>query len=160
MSARVTSSRGFLCDSTLTRRETYLLVGDVFVSRTKTTARGRCWRPPRAPLLTSCGRQVDGISVQAAHALEPSLLTNWLVQAARRRSEQAYEVPAAVAIDELMVSFRSTARARRRLPLKPEGAGVKIPSIFAHYNLSYGGVDRHDGLVVPLPRMLPEDVLR
>ena len=98
--------------------------------------------------------------MQAAHALEPSLLTTWLVQAARRRSEQAYEVPAAVAIDELMVSFRSTARARRRLPLKPEGAGVKIPSIFAHYNLSYGGVDRHDGLVVPLPRMLPEDVLR
>ena len=98
----------------------YLFVGVVYVFSPKTTARGRCWRPPRAPLLTSCGRQVDGISVQAAHALEPSLLTNWLVQAARRRSEQAYEVPAAVAIDELMVSFRSTARARRRLPLKPE----------------------------------------
>ena len=100
------------------------------------------------------------MSMQAAHALEPSLLTNWLVQAARRRSEQAYEVPAAVAIDELMVSFRSTARARRRLPLKPEGAGMEIRATLAHYNQSYGGVDRHDGLVVPLPRMLPEDVLR
>ena len=71
-----------------------------------------------------------------------------------------YEVPAAVAIDELMVSFRSTARARRRLPLKPEGAGMEIRATLAHYNQSYGGVDRHDGLVVPLPRMLPEDVLR
>ena len=55
----------------------------------------RSWRPPRAPLRTGCGRRVDSMSMQAARALEPSLLTNWLVQAARRRSEQAYEVPAA-----------------------------------------------------------------
>ena len=53
-----------------------------------------------------------------------------------------------------------TAWARRRLPLKPESAGIQIPSICAIYNQSYGGVDRHDCLVVPLPQMLPEDVLR
>ena len=63
-------------------------------------------------------------------------------------------------IDELMVSFRSTARARRRLPLKPEGAGMEIRAILAHNNQSYGGVDSCDVIVVPLPRMLPEDVLR
>ena len=100
------------------------------------------------------------MSMQAARALEPSLLTNWLVQAARRRSEQACEVPAAVGIDELMVSFRSTARARRRLPLKPEGAGMEIRATLAHYNQSYGGVDSCDVFVVPLPRMRPEDVLQ
>ena len=63
-----------------------------------------------------------------------------------------------------MVSFRGpsvdTAWARRRLPLKPESAGIQIPSICAIYNQSYSGVDRHDCLVVPLPQMLPEDVLR
>ena len=111
-------------------------------------------------MLTSCGRQVDSMSVQAARALEPSLSTTWLVQAARRRSEQACEVPAAVGIDELMVSFRSTARVRRRLPLKPEGAGMEIRATLAHYNQSYGGVDSCDVFVVPLPRMRPEDVLR
>ena len=78
------------------RAERKRMRGEVRVSRLSEDSRARrSWRPPRAPLRTGCGRRVDSMSMQAARALEPSLLTNWLVQAARRRSEQAYEVPAA-----------------------------------------------------------------
>ena len=63
-------------------------------------------------------------------------------------------------IDESTARFQGTARARRRLFSKPESDGFEIPFTLAHYNQSYGGVDRHNVLVVPQEQMLPEDVLR
>ena len=69
-------------------------------------------------------------------------------------------MPAVVGIDELMVSFRGTARARRGLRSMPEGIGVEISFTLSDYNQFYGGVDRHDALMVPQQRVLPEDVLR
>jgi hypothetical protein len=63
-------------------------------------------------------------------------------------------------IDECTLRFQGMASARRGLRLKPEGSGVEINSILSLYNQSYGGVDRHDALVVLQQRVLPEDVLR
>ena len=65
-----------------------------------------------------------------------------------------------MAIDEGTFRFQGTALARRGLRLKPEGSGVQINSILSLYNQSYGGVDRHDALVLPQQHVLPEDVLR
>ena len=72
-------------------------------------------------------------------------------------------MPAVVGIDELMVSFRGTARARRSLGLKPKGIGYQCSFTLSDYNQFYGGVDMHDTFVVPQQRVeqvLPEDVLR
>ena len=68
-----------------------------------------------------------------------------------------------VGINELMVSYRGTARARRGLRSMPEGIGVEISFTLSDYNQFYGGVDMHDTCVVPRQRVeqvLPEDVLR
>ena len=63
-------------------------------------------------------------------------------------------------IDECTKRFEGSAWATRRLPLAPERDGINMPFTIAHYNQSYGGIDRHDALLVPEQRVLPEDVLR
>lgn len=89
------------------------------------------------------------MSLHTKRALEPSSSTTWLVQKVRRHSEQAFQMPAVMAIDESTLRFQGTAWQRRGLPSKPEGTGVQISSILYDYNTSYGGVDIHDRLMVP-----------
>ena len=100
------------------------------------------------------------MSARGGRALEPSSPASWVSCTTRQRSEQAYEVAAVVGTDELMVSFRGTARARRSLVRMPEGVGVECSFTLSDYNMFYGGIDRHDALVVRQERVLPEDVLR
>ena len=106
------------------------------------------------------------MSVHAARALETSSSTSWLVHTVCRHLEQAYEVPAVVGIEELMVSFRGTARARRGLQPKLKGIGDQCSFTLSDYNQFYSGVDMHDtcgattASGASAERVLPEDVLR
>ena len=138
----------------------YLLVGAVFVCAPKTSCPSALRRPPRAPQWLRRGQQAGSMSTRGGRALEPSSPAPWLSRTARRRSEQTSEVDAVTVIDGSTACFQGTARARRCLFSKPESAGFEIPFTLAHYNYSYGGVDRLDVLVVPQEQMLPEDVLR
>ena len=134
------------------------------VFRTKTSAPSAPRRPPGAPLTARCCRQAGCMMTRGGQALEPSTPASWLAHTVRRRSMQAYEatavMPSMMAMDEFTTRWQGTARARQGLPRKPEGAGIEINSVTSLYNTSFGDADWHDTLVVPQPRVLPEDVLR
>ena len=63
-------------------------------------------------------------------------------------------------MDEQTEPWQGMGRARRRLGFMPERSGVNISSILSLYNSSFAGVGRHNALVQPHRRVLPEDVLR
>ena len=68
-------------------------------------------------------------------------------------------VASGLAMDEPMVRYQSTARARTRLTFIPEGTGVNISSTLPDYNHFLGGVDHFNTLRVPKQQCEGEDVL-
>ena len=69
-------------------------------------------------------------------------------------------MPSILDMDESTAPWQGTGRARLRLGFMPERSGANISSILSLYNSSYAGMDRHNALVLPQRRVLPEDVLR
>ena len=97
------------------------------------------------------------MSARGARLLERRSEAPQLPYATPVGSEQSLETTAVMAIDESLVRFQASPRARTALFFKPVKHGVQVPFAPRDYNYFFDGVDRHDALRVHLQA---EDELR